>query len=263
MQINRFNFIRWYSNVAIDQTINIPRFANRQAKIYMPVIAIGEAFSFYINCDVPFADGSGTLDLVGQGGTVYANVSPLSVDAIPDGGGYNIYCNGVLSVPAGQYQFVIKNGATVKCISNVINVMSLSNAEKVTVPVAFRNSRDMYRFRFTDNPEYSNKIRLHLGLVEWAPEGNFEQYREVSTGTLRNEKFDLDRKVKLETYYFDDGAHEAMSVFCAMDDIQINGIKYLAKGVYNPAARSSSNVSKGEAEFYDQEISKINKYGKR
>lgn len=50
-------------------------------------------------------------------------------------------------------------------------------------------------------------------------EGNLKQYRAVSTGKLRNEKYELDRVVKLETYYFDDAAHEAMTILSAMDDI--------------------------------------------
>lgn len=264
MQINRFNFIRWYSNEYKEQTIRIPRLGVRQDRVYMPVIAVGEAFAFYINADQPFtdSDNSLTLGLVGEGGTVISGVSALTKDVLPDDAGYNIYCNGTLTgVPAGQYQFVIRNGETVKCISNPVLVSSLAMAGKHTVPIKYRNSRDMYRFRFEDNEDFYTKIRIALTLTDWTAEGNFQQYREVSTGKLRNEKYELDRKVKINTYFFDDGAHEAMTILCAMDDIEINGVKYISKGIYNPAIRGNSDVSKGEAELYDREFSKINMYG--
>lgn len=264
MQINRFNFIRWYSNQAIDQTINIPRLSARQPKVYCPVIALGDQFAFYINCDIAFSDDEFDnlqLDLVGTAGT-FANVAPLAQDIIPNNGGYNIHCQGTISsIPIGQYQFVIKNGSIVKCISNPVMLMSFASAEQSTVSVAYRNSRNRSRFRYFENPTFQNKIRLTVSLVDWTAEGNLEQYREVSTGTLRNEKLELDRKIRLSTYFFDDGAHEAMTELGVCDSIIINGRLYRAKGIYNPTIRETSNVSKGEIELYEVDFSRINKYG--
>ncbi|MCX3264816.1 DUF5977 domain-containing protein [Pedobacter agri] len=263
MQINRFNFIRWFTNQSTDQTINIPRLSARQSRVYCPVIALGEAFSFYVNADIPFSDSDNLqLDLVGTAGT-FTNVSPLSKDVIPNNGGYNIFCNGTLNgIPTGQYQLVIKVGAIVKCISNPIQVMNLALAERMTVSVLYRNSRTRSRFRYFENPTFRNKIRLTVSLVDWTAEGNLEQYREVSTGTLRNEKLELDRKIKISTYFFDDGAHEAMTELGVCDSIIINGRNYRAKGIYSPTVRESANVSKGEIELYEVDFSKINKYGK-
>lgn len=263
MQINRFNFIRWFTNQAIEQTINIPRLSARQPRVYCPVIALGEAFSFYINCDIPFSDSDNLqLDLVGTAGT-FTNVAVLSKDVIPNNGGYNIFCNGTLNgIPTGQYQFVIKSGANLKCISNPIQVLSAASAEQTTVSVLYRNSRSRSRFRYFENTTFQNKIRLTVSLVDWTAEGNLEQYREVSTGTLRNEKLELDRKIKISTYFFDDGAHEAMTELGVCDSIIINGRNYRAKGIYNPAVRESANVSKGEIELCEVDFSKINKYGK-
>lgn len=264
MQINRFNFLRWYSNQAIDATISIPRLSARQSRVYCPVIALGEQFSFYINCDIAFSDSdfaSLQLDMVGTAGT-FTNVATLSKDTIPNNGGYNIYCEGTLSAkPTGQYQFVIKNGSIVKCISNPFTLMQAALAEQVTVSVSYRNSRNRSKFRYFENVSFQNKIRLHLSLVDWTAEGNLEQYREVSTGTLRNEQLELDRKVKLSSYFFDDGAHEAMTELGVCDSIIINGVLYRAKGIYSPSVREGSNVSKGEIELYDVEFSNINKYG--
>ncbi|GGG97295.1 hypothetical protein [Pedobacter zeae] len=266
MQINRFNFIRWYSNQVMDATINIPRLPQRQNKCYMPVIAIDEQFSFYINCDIAFSDADFTnlrLDLVGQSRS-YTNVSTLIKDTLPNSGGYNIFCNGTLTgVVPGQYQFVISNTVanTIKCVSNIVNVMTSAAAHDITVSVLYRNSRSRSKFRYSENPTFQNKIRLHIGLVDWTGEGNLDQYREVSTGTLRNEKLELDRKIKINTYFFDDGAHEAMTELGVCDSIIINGVLYRAKGIYNPGIREVSNVSKGEIELYDVAFSQINKYG--
>jgi len=228
------------------------------------VIALGEQFSFYINCDIAFSDDEFNdlqLDMVGTAGT-FTNVALLVQDLVPNNGGYNIYCNGTLiGIPTGQYQFVIKNGANVKCISNPIQVMTYGLAEQTTVSILYRNSRNRSRFRYFENPSFQNKIRLNLSLVDWTAEGNLEQYREVSTGTLRNEKLELDRKLRLSTYFFDDGAHEAMTELAVCDSIILNGRLYRAKGIYNPTVRESVNVSKGEIELYEVEFSKINKYG--
>ena len=265
MQINSQNFLRWFTNTVSDQTIKIPRLAARQLKCYQPVLAIGEDFAFYINALIPFDDDDFDnlrLDLISASGTITTDVADLVKDEFT--AGYKIYCNGNMPViTPGSYQFRIYNtvASTIKCISNSFSLMAMEIAELLTVSLKYRNSRDRSGFRFITNPAFYNKIRIHLTVVDWEDEGNFVQYREVSTGTLRNEKEEVDRVVKVNTYYFDDAAHDAMLGMCPMDDIEINGVKYRAKGIYDPNARGENNLSKGEVTFYDVEYSKINKYG--
>ena len=263
-QLNYNNFIRWYTNAVNDETVNIPRFGLRQEKAYLPVLAIGEQFGFYMNLDFPFYDEDFPnlrLDLAGD--IYYQNIAPLSKDIVT-AFSYNMYASGFLNgVAPGFYQFRIFNTVTgiVKCMSNFIYVTTAAKANEFSTVVKYRNSRDSYKFRFKANTLFYNIIRLNVGLKEWSPEGNIQQYRSVSSGRLRNEKYELDKALKLTTYYFDDAAHAAMTVLMTMDDIEINGRKYLAKSVYRPMIDEVKNVSKGEAEVFEAEFSKINKYG--
>ena len=264
-QLNYHNFFRWHTNQVADDTINLPRLSVRQNKSYLPIVAIGEAFSFYMNLEVPFNDeefANLRLDLVKSNGTVVAGVGVLSQDVI-SGTNYNLFSELTLNVAAGIYQLRIYNTVsdTLKCISNYFQVLPLETADLITVAVRYRNSRNHYKFRYVENAAFYNKVRLHLGLKDWQPEGNFQQYRSVSTGKLRNEKYELDRLVKLETYYFDDAAHDSMAILCSCDNIELNTRLYLAKGLYKPTINENSTVSKGEVDLYDYAFSKINKYG--
>jgi hypothetical protein len=266
MQLNYNNFIRWYTNEVKDDSINIPRLAVTQAKDYKPVFAVGEDFSFYMNLDVPFNDSefnSLRLDLIGHGGVIVQNVAPLTKEDLGNGN-YTIYCDGTLgAVGRGVWQFRIINTATsvVKCISNYIYVTTADLAAKTSVSVRYRNSRDAFNYKFANKEDFYLQLRLNIGLRDWTPEGNIQQYRAVSTGRLRNEKYELDKVVKLVTYYFDDAAHQAAAVLLSFDDIQINDKKYLAKGSYKTNTDENNYVSKGEMELFETEFSKINKYG--
>jgi len=251
--------------VVKDETINIPRLGARQKdKAYMPVMVPGETVAFYMNMPVLFNEttfDNWTLAIAGTDNQVVDDIGVLQKDTV-SGSLFAVLSEFVVpSIEPGVYQLLILNETSVVCMSNWVQVISADIADIITCQVSYSNSRNMYAFRWAQFPLFQQKIRLHLSLKDWEPEGNLTQYREVSTGLLRNEKYELDQLLKLETYYFDDAAHAAMAVLMACDNISINNRAYKAKSVYKPNTSDQSQISRGTVELYDIEYSKINKYG--
>lgn len=262
-QINNNNFFRWYSGSVIDeQSVNIPRLGIADAKSYLPQLVSGEQTGFYINSDIPFYDGDQVSDLELRltDGTVIGNV----MQAVVLQTGYRLYAAFTVPVLAtGQYQYEIYNTSTLttKCISNYFQVIDAATAGLYTCSVKWRNSRDSFYYDWSVVPDFYCQLRLNLSLESYTPEGTVDQTKAVSTGTRRNNNYDLDFSVKLQTYYFDDGANMACIPLFIASYIEINGRTYINKTLYSPNVRVNSKVNIGEIELYDQPFSRINKYG--
>lgn len=262
-QINNNNFFRWYAGSVIDeQSVNLPRLGISDAKSYLPQLVSGEQTGFYINADIPFYDSDqpGDLELRLADGTVIGYV----LQAVVLQTGYRLYAVFTVPVlPLGQYQYEIYNTATltVKCISNYFQVIDALSASLYTCSVKWRNSRDSFYYDWSVVPDFYCQLRLNLSLESYTPEGTVDQTKAVSTGTRRNNNYDLDFSVKLQTYYFDDGANMACIPLFIASYIEINGKTYINKGLYSPNVRVNSKVNIGEIELYDQPFSRINKYG--
>jgi hypothetical protein len=262
-QINNNNFFRWYAGSVIDeQSVNLPRLGIADAKSYLPQLVSGEQTGFYINADVPFYDGDQVTDLRLQlaDGTVIGNV----LQAVVLQTGYRLYAAFTVPIlPLGQYQYEIYNTSTltVKCISNCFQIIDAATASLYTCSVKWRNSRDSFYYDWSLVPDFYCQLRLNLSLESYTAEGTVDQTKAVSTGTRRNNNYDLDFSVKLQTYYFDDGANMACLPLFIASYIEINGRTYINKGLYSPNVRVNSKVNIGEIELYDQPFSRINKYG--
>jgi len=262
-QINNNNFFRWYAGSVIDeQSVNLPRLGIADAKSYLPQLVSGEQTGFYINADIPFydADQVADLELRLNDGTVIGTV----LQAVVLQTGYRLYAAFTMpNVPLGQYQYEIYNTATltVKCVSNYFQIIDAATASLYTCSVKWRNSRDSFYYDWSLVPDFYCQLRLNLSLESYTPEGTVDQTKAVSTGTRRNNNYDLDFSVKLQTYYLDDGANMACIPLFIASYIEINGRTYINKGLYSPNVRVNSRVNIGEIELYDQPFSRINKYG--
>jgi hypothetical protein len=267
MQLNFTNFIRFFTGDVEDQSVNIPRLALIDSKCYCPVFVPGERASFYINASVPFLDGDDInnleLRILNPDGTVASNLGVI-MQRVTLTNGYRMYADFIFpDLPNKQYQFQVFNTTTntAKCISNWFWAKDETLANEVTAYVVWRNSRSAYYYDWALYPDFYCRIRLHLSLQSYTPEGTVEQIQSVNTGRRRNLNRVVDKSVRLQTYYFDDGANDACIALFEADDISINGKKYLAKTIYNPNARPSSKVSTGEIELFEQDFSSVNKYG--
>lgn len=262
-QINNNNFFRWYAGSVIDeQSVNIPRLGISDAKSYLPQLVSGEQTGFYINADIPFYDSDQVADMQLRlsDGTVIGTV----LQAVALQTGYRLYAVFTVPVlPLGQYYYEIYNTSTltIKCVSNYFQIIDAATAALYTCSVKWRNSRDSFYYDWSLVPDFYCQLRLNLSLESYTPEGTIDQTKAVSTGTRRNNNYDLDFSVKLQTYYFDDGANMACIPLFIASYIEINGRTYINKTLYTPNVRVNSKVNIGEIELYDQPFSRINKYG--
>jgi hypothetical protein len=280
--VNRYNFIQWFR---ADGTINFRRLecenenwdlpntyqrtSVREIKHY-PVAAIGELFSFYINFTSSFTDpdfNDFRLALIRNTGLLegHSSIALLNRD-IYDGNSYNIYCDDVTieaSVPVGIYRMAIYNSSNGNLIfiSNEIEVMRLASAKSETVRMQWSHPYNIYKYYYQNVPEYVHNLRLRINEIDRQSEGELTQYRSVSGGDLRNQAFDLDLFVILETNRFDKLAHEAMFVFQAHQTIIINEEQYVLKSLYKTEGGPEMLLKRGRIEFYLQDFSTINRYG--
>lgn len=260
MQINYNNFFRWYANEADDDTVNIQRLGDQSGicQVYRPVLVPGQQAGIFINLNQPFFDADNITDMVLRFvGNVDISIPLAKTTAT---GGYRLYAVFVVpDIAHGTYQFEVFNNASQvqKVISNKFRVTDGG----YTSLVRYRNSRDLMFYDYEQIPGFYNEFRLHLSLAGYVSENGATQLQSVATGLRRNLNGTLDKSFQLDTYYFDDGAHDAMMCLLEHDDIQINGRAYIKKSAYIPNVRVNSKLSVGRAEVYEQAYSTVNKYG--
>lgn len=278
---NPYNFIRFYKSEGVafpfpdpstilyceDFDDNLPNAYNKTKCIkYKPLLVVGEEYSFYMNLLIPstfasFANWKAAL--IKDNAIVYNNLAVLQQDFI-DGTNFNIFFTfDMPAVSDGNYQIMIYNpiDAPVYYFSNELQVVQNdSDYADYSVLMKYRNSQNLYNYRYENISDFYNVVRIHLNKIDIQSEGEFKSYKPVSTGRRRNLQTSLDKVVKLEAYYFDDDAHEAMMVLMAHDEIYINNRRYVSKGNYQAQINPQLNVNKGIAEFYDDRFSTINNY---
>jgi hypothetical protein len=278
--VNGPNFVNWFpadgaisfeSIECTNEEWDLPkpyRIINKKYNHYA-VVAQAEEFSFYINFDTPLTDPDFTSLRIGliKGQTLVSmNIGTLVKDLFEDGVKYNLYASITLSASfeEGDYMMVIYNSVSgaVLFTSSGIQIMTPKNAKLYTCRIIHRNTYNIYKYYYARLPEYVNKIRLKLNLIEEQPEATIQQYRASSTGKLRNVSFELDKYIKLESYFFDDLAILGMYVFQMCDTININEKNYILKEVYKTNWNLKLNINKGLIEFYEQEFSTANRFGK-
>lgn len=241
----------------------------RQKKCYYPVFAIGEEVSFYINFNQPMnVDASELrLCLFKDNAIVEDNIGVINSQLVGEDSesGYelfNYYSKFICpEVEPGIYEMIIYNYVTNKTllVSNRIEIMNQDDADLVTQQVEYSNVSSIYNFRYDSG--FTNKLRLHIFEEDRQYDTQVRQYRPVTTGKVRNIRTTSDRILTLETYYFDEEAHEAAAAMFIHSDIYISGIKIEPRVGYKINGRDRMrNTNKGQIEVYDVNYSMINKF---
>ncbi len=279
--VNNRNFINWFtangnSNFSGGLTLQncsyaLPRpYRYEKTKLqHAPIVVADEVFTFYINFDTPITYeefSSLKLALIKNGGMVHSEIGLLKKDTFEDGIKYNMYSDQVvipLGTPVGKYRMMIYHSVTgdVLFVSNVIELMSITDAPAWSISVWHRSSINLYKYYYERVTSFINKIRLRLYLIDDQVEGEISQYRGASTGRLRNVSVELDKFIVLEAHYFDDLAHDAMFIFQVQDVILLNQKPYLVKTLYKKETHPALNVCKGKLELYEQDFSTGNRFG--
>ncbi len=281
--VNSNNFITWFpvtglcsdftsiNGDALNCYYDIPtpyrqNIAQRDL-VHYPVMAPGEITSFYINFDKAINSAffsTFKLALINNSGIVVNDIATLNQDFYADGETYNIWADvSNPDVPNGVYHFMIyeENSNAVFYISNQIRMIR-DNYEIDTSRLIYRNSTDLYNFKYSDVEDFTNKVRLRIYRKEFQGEPNLDQYRAQSTGRLRNKSSESDKYYVLETYYFDDLAHHAMIALQIHDLILINSKELITKSRYEISWDDKLYFNKGTIEMYDQDFSSCNLFGK-
>lgn len=291
---NRFHFLRFHRAYGLDYPFTgVPVKSSEKAKVcaeceaiperipnaykkigcetYYPIVTDCETTAFYINTETPldFATGTLQLDIVDQTFTaVETDVATVVKHVVNIDGDYTLYAQDIkpenLS-DKGIYRFVIwdTDSDEVVYIGNEFTHWKTGvtnesiNCESTYVE--WYDTGDIWGFKYSELPEFKNQIRLNLTRREIQPETEFEQYRADSNGKRRNLKSETDQYLVLETYYFDQEAHEGMTAFSTHGDVFINKKKYVLKTAYAVETQDPRDLSKGTLEMYEDDFSGINK----
>ncbi len=160
---------------------------------------------------------------------------------------------------ADKYWMVIYNtlNENVYYVSNPFR--SYKEEDKLCYPLlSYRNDCDTFGFGY-ECVATRNKIRLDINMVEPQAEIEIDQYREQTTGLLRNEKSQTALVTVVETKQFDDGANlGGMFSLNTHDDILINDRPYEVKTPHRVTPNRKNPLQDGVIELYDQEFSTVN-----
>jgi len=117
----------------------------------------------------------------------------------------------------------------VLAISNKVQVISFSNDTKI---VEFGDSKDVYGFKYSEDPTFKQRFRVDLKLWKARTVESGKSYRDT-TGTFKNNNVLIDRVVDLQTGYLDDKTHLALTVASKHDYFAIDGKEYYRNEEYS------------------------------
>jgi hypothetical protein len=233
---------------------NIPKLYEKiKSPKRFPVYVPGEQYSFYINFERPISDGGFNnfrLHLIScENDSLIENFANLEKDQVNEAQ-YNIYAEFTFPVAAdGVFKFGIWDNSQnkYKAISNTFTIYS--DVTKTAV-LKYRSPYDYERFGYSRLPEYFNVFRLPLILIDLQYESQKSQYRNVSDRKFRNYRSYRDKVIKVESYYFDENSHEAISCAYEHEVLIINDQLFVPKGGYEIDEIPDRDTKKGSIELY-------------
>lgn len=234
---------------------------------YLPMVS-GESYSFQLNFTNPISDPDFDNFKLG----FYRNNEGLGERVIDELGvltkvpvsliEYNIQCE--FSIPSniveGFYNLVIYDSTddTIKAQSNAIAFGNDFCRNKYTTRAIWRNSEDIYNFRYEGNDIFFNKFRLPILCEDIQFEDERQQYRDSTSKNYRNFNSYRSEIHLLQSHYFDQNAHRAITALYNSDEIFINGNFYVPKDNYTVEGNVLSRLTKGTINAYMSNNKSIN-----
>ncbi len=271
MQVNDNNFLRWFNDTPDLTQPPLPHGYWRDPERcgYMPIAFPTEAISFYVNSPGGVAGIDITniedfrLDIkrVSDGFTI-EDIAPVQEHQIATGYS-NLFSTAVIPVlPDGVYQLVIAAAATGDdyLTSSLIKVVNdKAKLDRETTYCRFRHDRFFYGISYHQLPGFYQQFRLHVNVLEAQYETDVEIYKEVTTGKSRRFNGYMGKYYEVETYYFDESAHDAAAVMFEHSFLQLNGKIYSRTDAYEVQGNPLSKVTKGKISLYDDAFAAINR----
>ena len=144
-------------------------------------------------------------------------------------------------------------------LSNTFSIISQSMACNTAIVeyAASTNAFD-YDYDLLGNP--TQKVRLDLNILNPQNVVNEKIYRQTN-GVFQNNNVKIDKTFDLQTGYFDDKIHDALSIACKHQTFKIDNIEYSAQGSYERDERLDPNQIKltmAKIKIYEQGYNKTN-----
>lgn len=236
-------------------------YARDNGRCFMPPFLSNEGYSFYINFDQPISDPGFTnfrLGLVDANDEIIAfDIGELKQDFTYSNILYNIYCDFMFPlVPRGYYRLCIYDvslGNHIKIRSNPIQVNT--DIIKYTTFVHWRNQYNQDNYQFENLPNFYNRIRLPLFVIEEQYETDRKQYRNsTNSRQFRNIKQYTDKLLKIEAYWFDQPARDALSFITELDTVFFNNTLHTFKSGITINTNLMTVLNKCEFEAYETDV---------
>jgi hypothetical protein len=257
-ELNRYNFLRWYSDCTNADVLDYPKIYQRdKTSYYAPVLKVGEITKFYLNFNIAV---NHTFDAFLMKDNVKVGDALCRLTQLVIGTNIFEYYGSFTTpnVPDGTYRLGLYDGNTLFSISNLVEVAT--NTPN-TCLVAFRHTRNTFGFNYSLLPDtWYQQIRIHISEIDRQVEDQHDQYRSVTSNKLRNYDIHVDRWVKFESYFFDEGAHEAAEAMVSHEYIYINDKKFTFKEAYKRATELASATSKAEFQLYEDQFSQDQRF---
>lgn len=271
MQINDWNFLRWFDAVVDTAQPLLPYayWKDKEHCGYMPVGYPTEALSFYINTlsgisTATFSDFRLGLVNASTGTLAASNIATLNQHFVnaPTNTLYNIYSAVVIpTLPNGVYYFKIyrNSNATEVLRSSYVLVRNDKTAlDTSTIYCKFRHDRYFYGIKYHELPSFYQQFRLNISVLEEDYDTDEEQYKEVTTGINRSFNSYMSKFYKMEAYYFDPAARDATAIMLKHSYLELNGREYTLKSGFKPVPNQRTKLNKGEFEVWDKAFSSAN-----
>ncbi len=289
---NKFNFIRWHSALglltdgtslgvlneldvfealeeAVESLINCDTctdLPNNYVKsvdhFYQPPFIVEDNIQNLINFDLDLTGIDAQVLIVDAMGVIKHSgilLNEVDCDGTPK---YYIDFEFPLLTRGYNYRYAIVSNDTntVLYTSNPFRVEPARDRNCYPL-VSYRSACDNFGYPYECITDKSNQMRLDFNVIDQQPDIELKQYVEQSTGKQRNQKSTTSKVVKIETFFFDKGANDAMFAFSIQEDILLNNRAYEVKSAHALIYNKLSRKWKGEIELLDQEYSTVNLHG--
>lgn len=231
---------------------------------YKPKLETGGTINFYIPPSGVTSEEY-NVKLVDVEGNIISADPVYSANLIVSGINTHIY--GYFPIPTelpeGDYYMILHTvGAveTVNYISNILHILKSKDEyyEGELSLVEYSHKRNTINVLYEEIPDFVNSVYLDVELIEPQNPTEGNEYR-TATGRRYSTKTVIDKEQTIETTFFDENAHTAMSIALTHSNFKVNGVLYDTGGGYTREHNLSSRRSgrnTGTAKVYEREFSK-------
>ena len=237
---------------------------------YRPVLTECDGTNFFINSENGISAatlGTLRLDVVDRfWNTIQTDVNPVQQFATGVDDEVKLYSEGVTLTglkDCGFYMLVITDttaGEAVYVGNEFVFFEDNNDINKLTSYLEYRNSEDIDFFEYEGLPNYENKIRLHLYRISQQRGADTEQYQEETTGKTRNLRSTPQKTYTIETYFFDDAAHDATGRMLEHDGIVLNRLAYTKRSSLEVEFNADTRTHKGTFDLFLDRFASVNKF---